>query len=831
MNWFSGLIVFQFTILLCTGRPETSTSTAAVAAATTSAAAAAAAEQITLKIEHNHHSSSAPSIVQTAAHEPSSPSPTPSSPSPLLLPTAIFKADSKKQPSSPTTVAASTPLYTTKRILSTMAHVKKVSPTKKVAKLQDTTMSASTATAAPDSTARTTRYHDIMNLTHTIMHANPTNRIAKHANRTSHKIPSKLNHNNTINHSNSNNTISKLRELRQQYVDGLNGQYLGSSNIYQINPYLTPLLTTPKSVHTLLSSAPQQTYYIVHPDDLVNFGQFSPNNIHLANVGGVANVESLGDILNVGHPISTNLVSTLSASESYQLPRPPALTVNNDSPSDLPPHPPPPLFHSTNITKLFSIVGSSTPDPYNNFQKVVKFSVNAHRPNKPNRPNNRYGNGQYKRKPINQTNKNHEPFSSDPNQFDANPNGVNKISIVYNESSQFFNANNNNNNNENRPAEALKTNAKNESLSQSKPKECLVTPSAGNVQTENVCNSNDLKIIIKFDGGSMVPNATEKNAVKPKPKKKKNKTKTVIMTTASTATAATAPLPFYDSLSYESAEVSKESDEFSGFFEPIQNLFGFMGSSSSSSLQRRRPAHRPPHKRPTKDKEGHKNKHKHKESGEVVNKYQTIILQTPSPPTTAASSSSFDDFTPSIKNPKKMLYKLFAILSMVAILKPLGFGLWTLILSPLLMITIGGVALGVILYPFLAIAKQQQIHYATARSPRVVIHKHPRPIKQTPTVRRPQRPQHALGPGHVIAKWTSSARRRIGLPRQTHANSHKLTHNNRRRHQQLKRFIPIRRRIAQPRSKRDTKFQQWLLVQNNFNIRIMSPNHDYDYDY
>lgn len=804
MNWFFSVIVFQFTILLLHGRPETSTSTA-----TTSP------ERFTAKIEHYDHPSSVPSFVQASGNEPSSPSPSPSSLPVVSFPSAISSSESTKKQQLSTTAAISTPLLTTKRILSTMAQVKKVPPTKKLSKIPETTVSTTSTTAAAlDSTAKTTRYYDRYNRTDTnIWHANQNSRIPKH-------------HINST--TNNNNTVSNLRELRQQYVNDLNRQYLG--NVYNINPYLTHLLTTPKSIDRFVASAPQQTYFIVHPDDMANFDQFQ-SNIQLENVG------DLGPILNVGNPINTNLVNTFSASESYQLPRPPPLVVNNNLPSKLSPPKSPPLFHSTNITKLYSIIGSSTPDPYNNFQEVplepslygqqvVKFSVNSQRPYKPN--GNRYGNGQNKRKPIYHTNnKNHENFTPNLYQVGSNPNGINKISIVYNESSQLYNTNKN----ENRPpADDLKANVKNETLHQNTPKECLVTPNTGNSQTENVCNSNDLKIIIKFDGGSILANATtEKNAVKPKPKKK-NKRKPVIMTT--TTTAAPPPPPaaaqFYDSLSYESNEISEESNELSGFFEPIQNVFGF--AESSSSLERRPlHGHRPQHGHGNKDK----NKHKHKQSGEVVNKYQTIILQTPPPPhhTTDSASSSSSFPVLSMKNHKKMLYKLFAILSMMAILKPLGFGLWTLILSPLLVITIGGVALGVILYPFLAIAKQQQIHYATARSPRIVIHKHPRPIKPKLILKRPQRPQRPnklgkLGPGYVYAKWTEPARRRIDFTRQAHTISHKF---NRRQQQPIKRIIPIRHRNFQARPRRharDTEFQQWLLIQNNFNIRIMSPFHD-----
>lgn len=747
MNWLCSLIVFQYTILLLHGRPETSSTSLP--------------EKITLEMEHP---SSVAAIITSLGSEPSA---------------GIVSADTKKHLSA--TVAVSPPSQTTKRVLST-AHVKRVEPTKKAE-----SVTFSSATINTDAISKTTRYHDVDNRTKEIMHAKQL--TANHSNRNynkAHHQPLLL------------NNTSNLRELKQQYVNRLNRQYLG--NVYSYNPYLAQVLTTPKTIQTIVASAPppQQTYFIVNPDEIGSMDSYQTN-------GNFGNLGNFGNILNIENPLSSNFDGTFSTSETYQVPRPPPPLTVNIPYHEFPPQSRPFLVNSANITKLYSIIGSSTPDPYDNYEevqtkpslirkKVVKFSVTTHRPYK---YNHKHGNHQHNQKYPNKSGENvsNDKFIEHNND---NKHGLgsehldnnHRISIVYNASSQIINVNNKNTND--------LTKSRNESLSQQPQKECVVTPSSGNTQNENVCNSNDLKIIIKFDGNS-IANATKKNEVKSKPKKKK----------LTTTTTTTTPAPYYDDLSYESDETKEESDELANFFEPIQNIFGF---APATRAQRRRRRKRP-NKNKDKDKKGHKDK-----SGEIVNKYQTIILQTPSPPTTTERPSKKD---------KSLFYKFLALIPILTVLKPLGFGLWTLILSPLLVITIGGVALGVILYPFLAISRKQIYFASTQRSPRIVIHKHPRPIYSKVIQSKPSI-SSGLGPGYTLAKWTAPERRRSSISRDTNTNTRRMFYNN----NQQKRIIPIRIRKLQERSKRrarDTQFQQWLLIQNNFNIRIMSPNQDYDY--
>lgn len=357
-----------------------------------------------------------------------------------------------------------------------------------------------------------------------------------------------------------------------------------------------------------------------------------------------------------------------------------------------------------------------------------------------------------------------------------------------------------------------------------KSKECLIKFNSPNVAGENVCDTNDLKIIIKFDNPSIANETTER----PKQRKKRPlKPKTT--TTTTTTPAPTSPLPFYYSTNneddyYESTEVDEESGEFGSFLGPFQNIFGF---GSDDQAQEKRPNRR---KKPSHGNGGHGQQnggHGHnKPMSPDINKYQTIILQSPAPPTMAPAPASKHNIK------KSTLLKFLAFLPILTVLKPALFGLWTLVLSPILVIAIGGIALGVILYPFLTISREQTISYSSPyRSARVVIHKHPRPKKRQPQNRivipadkrsRPpfvRRRTFTIEP-HLRYRIVQSAptRRHVSIS-----------------HRRWKPRPPIRIRTFHHhnhRSKRraqDASFEQWLLIQNNFNVRVMSYNDFNDY--
>ncbi|XP_031638578.1 uncharacterized protein LOC116350783 [Contarinia nasturtii] len=133
MNWICSLIVFQYTILLLQGRPETSTSSMP--------------EKITLEMEHP---SSVSEILTTLESG---------------LPSEIVSADTKKHLSA--NVAISTPSQTTKRVMST-TQSRKNEPIKKATKAPELVISSSsstisTASSDMDFIAKTTRLIEELN--------------------------------------------------------------------------------------------------------------------------------------------------------------------------------------------------------------------------------------------------------------------------------------------------------------------------------------------------------------------------------------------------------------------------------------------------------------------------------------------------------------------------------------------------------------------------------------------------------------------------------------------------------------------------------------------
>lgn len=580
---------------------------------------------------------------------------------------------------------------------------------------------------------------------------------------------------------------SKNVDLDESSKIETNRQYL--PNVYTLNPYFTtpapqppPLyqtnqwqyapilaqLTTPKPIQTIYAPSIQPGPFLVSPNDL-----YANQNVLNLNANDIEMYE-----FQLERPIQSGPVVHISQRPEYSTPS---------------------LLHLTrNITKLYSVV-SSTPDPYYHFQKlqtkpsltkrkVLKLSVTTRRPD-------RYDTDDCNGNCLDGNNNNRVTNNPDRNKNYGNNNGwngnnndnYNSLNVQYNESSQYF-SNFNNPNSYNTNGQFNNNNFNNR-LPINHTKECLITSNASNPQTENVCNTNDLKIIIKFDA----PNAT------------KTKDNTLKQRKRLTTTTTTTQTPFFYSDNSENSDDEGDDDyEFGGIFEPIQNVFGFL------------PADRAQRKRPAKPEHG--GSHKPPDS---VNKYQTIILQTPPPPSTPATKH----------HSKHSLFKKFLyLMPILAILKPIGFGIWTLVLSPILVIAIGGIALGVVLYPFLTISREQ-VAYASLsshRAPKIVVHRHPRPVikSQKPIMPIYRKPSPAAASSPFIKRRIFNEGNRRRLP-------------NRIVYSDGRRWRPaslMRRRTFHRRSKRraqDANFQQWLLVQNNFNVRVMSFNDGdfYDDDY
>lgn len=780
MNWIGYLIVFQYTILLLQARPETSTSSSS-------------SEKITLEMEHP---ASVSAIITTLENS---------------VPAEFTGAELKKHLSA----AVGIPEQPINRA-SPGPQIKKNDPTKKTTKTPELD-TLSTIPSDMELISKTTRYNNVDNHTHNMVHAKylTANNVFEELNYAKSHLPLL-------------NNPSILKQLRQQEINRINQQYL--TNVYTYNPYLTQLLTTPKTVQTFFATAPvqtpipvsvpvsQATYYLVNPDE----------------IGTLDTIQTNEQFLNIENTFNPHYVST----DTYQVPRPPTVNIPyHEFPSTAPPL----LLESSNITKLYSIIGSSTPDPFVDFhssatkpsrRKVVKFSVTTHRSVKYS--SNKYGSHHqnHKKKNSNKNQNNHKyhnlenqenhiysqsnfhTHNTNSNKFPNKQTVGNQISVVYNESSQIIN-NTPLTNSINLNTTEL-NNEKNNTIPETTTKECLVTKKSENPQFENVCSSNDLKIIIKFDG-TTVPNATDRSVIESKPKKIKT-------TTSAPVTEDSSDESDYDSLDYESNDLDDYNDddesEELGFLSPIRDLLG-LGRAPAGN-RRRRQRIRQRRRRQRKRKRGKRKKFKDKDKkkhgnkgddpNEIINKYQTIILQSPPPPTTTTAEPEKHKFHLS----KSSFYKLLALIPILSIAKPILFGIWTVVLSPILVITIGGIALGVILYPFLAISRKQIYYASTRRSPRIVVHRHP-------TTRFASK---APSSGIRIAKWRSNERRRVHAPRNP-MQRRKMFNNN--FHQ--KRTIPIRYTNLQRsgRRTRDTEFQQWLMIQNNFNIRIMSPEHDFDY--
>lgn len=127
----------------------------------------------------------------------------------------------------------------------------------------------------------------------------------------------------------------------------------------------------------------------------------------------------------------------------------------------------------------------------------------------------------------------------------------------------------------------------------------------------------------------------------------------------------------------------------------------------------------------------------------VVDHVQTIFLQQPTTTTTTTTTTpaplkSEPIATHNIHSKLGIFEKLLYIAPIVSILKPLAFGFWTLALSPLLVVAAGGVAIAVILYPWLSLSHEHQVSAYRSRPPPVVIHKHSAPIiRKRPAIVRP----------------------------------------------------------------------------------------------
>lgn len=743
----------------------------------------------------------------------------------LLTPPATKKVEQKKETTATAEASSSTTTTTTQTTTQTSTSAARTT----------TTTAAPTTAAKTTKAAKTTRYYNKHSREQSVNNNQKNNNFSY---KNKFKIPTE------VDESTKEVGTDRPESERRQYVGTVYtlNTYLTTSpqppppsTFYQPNPWqyapiLPSALTTPKPLQTFLAPAIQSGQIYLTPNDLYNLNAINSNSNSNLNLKPAQNLN-----LSPG-PNIFNFDTHLNEFETYQIQRPPASTesiINIPFASEYSTVSPTLLHLSKNITKLYSVVGSSTPDPYNNYQKlpskpsvtkrkILKLSVTTKSPNRHDRPNPDYhhhyhneNENNYDGHKTNNQNDHHNHFNNEnesnfkPTNDHRNPNwNGNKFNVQYNESSQYISSfNSHSNTNQYNGTDFNSNNQKQQKTNTTTTKECIITPNTANLPTGCESNTNDLKITIKFDDATLTNLNQTNNAILKQKQRRKSST-----------TTTSSPFFYFDASSgTESSATVEESDEdyeFSSYLEPIQNVFGF---APDDRAQRRRP--------------NHGNNMQHGGAKPDVNKFQTIILQSPPPPTTEATKHH---------SKNSYLHKFLALMPILAILKPLGFGIWTLVLSPILVIAIGGIALGVILYPFLAISREQVAYASLHRSPKIVIHKHPTPRyvraqKSTPhpapiTYRKPNYSGLSSGSGsdtiappfikrRVFSDMTNRHRRRP--LRYSSFSRPKITTLG----GSGKRHLPIRMRTFLRRNKRraqDKNFQQWLLVQNNFNIRVMS---------
>lgn len=159
---------------------------------------------------------------------------------------------------------------------------------------------------------------------------------------------------------------------------------------------------------------------------------------------------------------------------------------------------------------------------------------------------------------------------------------------------------------------------------------------------------------------------------------------------------------------------------------------------------------------------GMKMKRRKKPQQSVVDHVQTIFLQAPTTTTTTTTTpaplKTLQTVPHETHSKFSYLEKFLAVLPILSILKPLSFGFWTLALSPLLVVAAGGVAIAVILYPWLTLSHEHQVAAHNSRPPSLVIHRHSAPLRRRrpaivspivrpigrPIIRRPSKPQSII---------------------------------------------------------------------------------------
>lgn len=736
-----------------------------------------------------------------------------------------------------------------------------------------TTSTLSTTTQTSTPTSQTIRKNDTINISetpkaryYTANYTQNSQNLTKNNNNSSRRI----NTNNKINalvNGKSNQNTATSRQLfpiislppdsldpsqpifntpnlvQSTNPNGLHRQYLYSVNtivgttspdvswhIPTSPPQIMPQQLRPTSTHTIIEH-PAQTSLFLSPQQIYTSNLIQTHteaSIPSPQIINVANVEStFHSMPNNGRP----------QHQQY---------ITQHRPS---------LFHDslrTNVTHLYSIITSTTatPDPYRNYQKVQtsptvhrrkvlrlrvttatppsstafpKFTVTIVKKDKPMDLTKSPNKNDDKNKNNKKTNQNHaDNKNQEVKKDNKNTGNNNKKKKPENESSTKKPEQQNNNKingkkkNEKNVTEVASINNK------LRLAQCKITANDSDFRNENVCGAGDLKIIIKFDGDSL--NDTTESL---KQASIKNTTQTKGVSATSNKGSTDVKQAEGDDLDYQYYDDADYPDEVGQLRGPQAN------KRRRQRIRRRRQRNRNRRKRyrnrrkrtrvRQRRRKSRRKKNKDKKgegggdygSGSSENVYQTIVLQPnkthPSSPTTQlVPVHRHPVLTEPTSEKHEWFMKFLSYVPLIALLKPISFGFWTIALSPVLVIGAATLALGVALYPWFTLSKEHAIHTAIKRPPTVVIHKHPRSSAGPPAV--PITVRYAKP---TYSRPTFSHRRKINVEsiRTDDEQPQNTNYPFIRRHKRQANLFTTKYTY------RDINFRHWLLIKNNFEIR------------
>lgn len=355
---------------------------------------------------------------------------------------------------------------------------------------------------------------------------------------------------------------------------------------------------------------------------------------------------------------------------------------------------------------------------------------------------------------------------------------------------------------------------------------CDRTVNASDFRNENVCGAGDLKIIIKFDGDTL---NTTRETLRQEAVQKNTAQKNATTKNQNSKVRNGKDQEDYDER--DDVDIVGISDdgkweyyyEDDEDYEPVGELKAPGGNQRRRQRLRRKRVQNRFNRRPSGNdrinfrlrKKQDRMKFKLDKRPTDENHYQTIVLQSPPTP----MNHKFQQFLPQPTTmatittteadpyewKRDWLLRFISYMPFLTLLKPLSFGFWIIVLSPLLVVGATAIGLGVALYPWLTLSKEHAAHTAIKRPPTIVIHKHPH-------VRGKEYPSSPVTLRYAKPTFSHQFLRRS----LAHASD-----ENRRRRRRRKRHASL---FTGKYTYSDIDFRHWLLVKNNFEIRHLTWN-------